>query len=118
MLLRSLSLFLLSFNAYALSEREHQDAWCKSQSNFIQTEYRVKGGRVDCLTESHAIEFGFANKWKEDIAQARWYALQTGKRPGIVMIFKKPSDKKYLNYLREYLSGYDIYIRVWTLKDY
>jgi len=111
--MKYIALLLLSFNAYALSEREHQDANCMGQKEVV-----IKGGRIDCLTDTHAIEYEFANKWKDAISQSRWYALQAGKKAGIVMILRKESDKKYLEYLREYLSGYDMYIRVWVLKDY
>jgi len=106
-------LLLLSFNTYALSEKEHQRVNCKGEM-----EVKIKGGRIDCLTELYAVEYDFAYKWKNAISQSRWYALQTGKRAGIALIYRKPSDETYLEYLIEYLHGYDIYIRVWIVKDY
>ncbi len=47
---------------------------------------------ADCLTETHAIEFNFSNKWAESIGQSMFYALQTGKRAGIVLIQDSPRD--------------------------
>jgi hypothetical protein len=38
------------------------------------------GTRCDCLTDTHAIEFDFGNKWAEAIGQSAYYALQTGKK--------------------------------------
>ncbi|MCZ6802985.1 MAG: hypothetical protein O7D86_03375 [Proteobacteria bacterium] len=92
-----------------------------ARSDFVDTEKRVKAGYVDCLLTDYAIEFGFANKWKEDIAQAGWYALQTGKKAGMVMILKKPTDIKYVDYVKEYLKFYNgdaKPVKIWTVKDY
>jgi len=117
--LASLVLFSAARSPFAALEADYRDAWCKVQPDFVRVEEPVSGGQVDCLTQRYAIEFGFASKWKEDIAQARWYGMQTGKIPGIVMILKKPSDRKYFRYLEDYLHFHDIYIRVWTIDaDY
>lgn len=51
-------------------------------------EVRVPDGRVDVVTESHAIEVEFSAKWKQAIGQALWYALQTGKAAGIVLVLE------------------------------
>ena len=105
--------------AMAAPESAYRDAWCQAREDYVRTEQPVTGGQVDCLTERYAIEFGFASKWKEDIAQARWYGMQTSKIPGIVMIYRQPSDEKYFRYLEDYLHHHDIYIRVWTIDaDY
>ena len=47
--------------------------------------------RADCLTEN-IIDFNFSNKWAESIGQSMFYALQTGKRAGIVLIQDSPRD--------------------------
>jgi len=114
-------IYLISTTVYAQSEDYHLNKWCKARSDFITTERRVKAGYVDCLLTDYAIEFGFAHKWKEDIAQARWYALQTGKKAGMVMILKKPTDTKYFEYVMEYLQFYNgdsQPIKIWTVNDY
>ncbi len=117
--LACLVLLCTTMPSFAALEAAYRDAWCKARPDYVRTEQPVTGGQVDCLTERYAIEFGFASKWKEDIAQARWYGMQTGKIPGIVMILKKPSDAKYFRYLEDYLHFHDIYIRVWTIDaDY
>ena len=46
--------------------------------------------RVDCLTDTHAVEFDFANKWAESIGQALHYGLMTGKKPKVVLILDEP----------------------------
>lgn len=47
-------------------ERVYQEAWCAKNGGI--TEVVLSGGsRVDCLTETHAVEVEFAPKWKEAI---------------------------------------------------
>ncbi|MGK0363912.1 MAG: hypothetical protein ACI85O_000966 [Saprospiraceae bacterium] len=80
-----------------------------------QTEYSVTSGRVDILTETHAIEVERAHKWKQSIGQALWYGLQTSKEPGIILIIEQGSDYKYfiqLNTALEYAGLVDK-IKVW-----
>ena len=60
-----------------------------------QIEYRVTSGRIDILTETHAIEVERAHKWKQSIGQSLWYGLQTTKKPGIILIMENDNDYKY-----------------------
>ena len=46
------------------------------------------GTRCDILTDTHAIEVDFADKWAEAIGQSLNYAMQTGKKAGIVLVLK------------------------------
>ena len=50
-------------NADGLPEKHYQQQWCEEHKGVM--EYRVPGGRVDCLTETHAVEVDFARKWAE-----------------------------------------------------
>lgn len=59
------------------------------------TEHKVEGGRVDIITDLHAIEVKRASDWKHSIGQALWYGLQTNKTPGIILIMKTQDDRKY-----------------------
>jgi len=114
MLKRLLSLLIFTLPLSLLgAERDYQEKWCAEMGG--KTEVSVEGGRVDCLTEIYAIEVDHAKKWKQAIAQARWYGLQTGKRPGILLIVG-PGDQRYVDYIEEYKAGYDIYLRVWTIE--
>ena len=91
------------------NEQHYQAQWCNAQGG--KMEVRVRGGRVDCVTARFAVEFDFAPKWKECIAQARWYALMTGKHPACALIMG-PGDGKYREMLDHYLSMYDVYLKV------
>ncbi|MEM8582969.1 MAG: hypothetical protein AAGF87_01805 [Bacteroidota bacterium] len=81
-----------------------------------QTEVSVHGGRVDLITETHAIEVERAHKWKNSIGQALWYSLQTGKQPGIILIMEDREQYRYTVQLRSALShaGLSSQIPVWV----
>lgn len=113
-----ISLFLLLPSlAFAADypERAYQEAWCARQGGL--TEVVLKGGsRVDCLTETHAVEVEFAPKWKEAIGQSLYYAKKTGKKPGIVLIKERPEDQKYLGRLIYTVRKNYPFIKVWAMK--
>lgn len=71
------------------SESSYQHAWCSAHNG--TEEYQNEDlTRVDCLTDYHAVEFDFANKWAESIRQALHYQLVTGKRGMVVLILEEP----------------------------
>ena len=55
--------------------------------------------RVACLTDSHAVEFDFHNKWAESIGQALHYQYMTGKRAKVILILENP-DKQLIYFER------------------
>jgi len=113
-------LLLVSFNAQAL-EKDYNIPWCESQNGLwggsaitVRDQYTGKvEGYVDCLTATHAIETDFDTKWKESVAQALWYAHNTGKRAGILLITKpgNSGEKK----LRDLINGLGLPIDIWTV---
>ena len=71
------------------SEEAYQYAWCSAHNGIM--EYQNKDlTRVDCLTDTHAVEFDFANKWHESIGQALHYSVMTGKKAKVVLILDEP----------------------------
>ena len=82
----------------------------KEISDYIQSliggerEVTVKSGRIDLVHNDVAFEIDWANKWKESIGQALWYAQQSNKKPGIILILKKDSDYKYFIQLNSSLT--------------
>jgi len=81
--------------AHIHHEKYYQQIWCEQRGGI--TEYRLPDGtRVDCLLPEYAIEFDFANKWAESIGQSLYYGLMTERKPGVVLIFEKPKDWRYL----------------------
>ena len=123
-----ISLFMFFFfnlftNAYAL-EKDYQIPWCKSHGGFysgapvtVRDPFTGKvEGYVDCITATHAIEVDFTCKWKEAPTQAMWYAMNTGKRAGILLIKtdKCPTGEKKL---MDYINHYNLPIDVWTVNE-
>ncbi len=98
-------------------EKTYQNAWC--QANKGQQEVILfDKARVDCVTDTHAIEFDFASKWGESIGQALYYGSVTGKKPGIVLIMENPAnEKQYLERVNTVAKKYGITVWVMTLAD-
>lgn len=74
------------------SESSYQHAWCSAHDGIEEFENLDKT-RVDCLTDTHAVEFDFANKWAESIGQALHYQLMTGKKAMVVLILEEPKKE-------------------------
>lgn len=73
-------------------EAVYQNFWCRCHNGI--TEYKNRDyTRVDCLTDTHAVEFDFANKWAESIGQALHYQYLTGKRAKVVLIIENPQKE-------------------------
>ncbi len=88
------------------NEASYQQAWCSTKGGI--EEYQNKDyTRVDCLTDTHAVEFDFANKWAESIGQALHYGLMTGKKPKVVLILDNPKTQKvYFKRVKELSKKY------------
>lgn len=92
-----LAVFLLpsiSLAAHKQPEQYYQDKWCTEHQGQVEVKLPDQT-RADCITDKNAIEFDFAKKWYEAIGQALYYGLQTGKKPGVVLIIESPNDRKY-----------------------
>src|SRR5687768_10670975 len=79
----ALAAMLLAAPAQAMTEREYQPLVCPG----MELEHVLPdGARVDCLSDTHAIEVDFSEKWAEGLGQALYYAARTGKVPAIILI--------------------------------
>lgn len=98
-------------------EKEYQKVWCTCNNGVI--EYTLQdGARVDCVTQTHAIEFDFANKWAESIGQSLYYGKSLCKKPGIVLIMENPGkDMRYLKRLKTVTDMYNISVWIMTPDD-
>lgn len=79
------------------NEASYQNAYCKAHKGIEEYELKDKT-RVDCLTDTNAIEFDFANKAYEAVGQALHYGIMTGKKPKVVLILDGADWKKQLVY--------------------
>ena len=95
-------------------ERYYQDIWCEQHNG--QTEVVLHDGtRVDCLTDTHAIEFDFANKWAEAVGQSLHYSALTEKEPGIVLIIEDKSELRFLQRLLILRDYHALPITIWRM---
>ena len=100
------------------NENWYQKYWCLERRG--QSEVTMPDGatRCDCLTSQHAIEFDFGPKWAEAIGQSLYYALQTGKRAGIVLILKKPVERRYWIRLNTVIDHFKMPIDAWKIETW
>ena len=70
------------------------------------------GTRCDLVTETHAIEVDFADKWGEAIGQSLNYAFQANRRAGILLILEKQSDEKHLIRVNSIIKHFSLPIDV------
>lgn len=98
------------------SEKVYQTQWCKVHNG--KMEYRLNDkARVDCVTDTLAVEFDFANKWAECVGQALYYGRQTKKQPACVLIMENgEKDLKYLYRLRRAAYKKGVNMRTYTMK--
>lgn len=95
-------------------EKWYQNNWCREHKG--ETEIVLPDQtRCDCLTDSHAIEFDFGPKWAEAIGQALYYGLQTGKKPGVVLILEDEKDYKYWVRLNSTIERFGLPIQTWKM---
>ena len=89
-------------------ESSYQHAWCSAHKGI--EEYENKDfTRVDCLTDVHAVEFDFANKWAESVGQAEYYALMTGKKGMVVLILENPQKEMvYFNRVKKLAEAHNL----------
>jgi len=88
--------------------------WCRDKG---QDEVALPDKtRVDCLTSTHAIEADWAKKWYEAIGQSLYYASQTNKRAGILLIQRPPWDRLYYRRCLKTIEYYNLPIDVWWLE--
>lgn len=101
---------IISLSGWAL-ERDYQERYCEG----VQEYHLPSGARVDCLTDTHAIEFEYARKYDEAIGQALYYAMETGKRGGVVLILSD-GDRRFLDRLRRMVEHYSLPVDVWAVS--
>ena len=96
-------------------EKLYQERWCADRGG--QTEVVLPDKtRCDCVTDTHAIEFDFGDKWAEAIGQSLFYGLQTGKKPGIVLILENIKARKYWIRLNSTIQHYNLPIDAWVIE--
>lgn len=116
--LRFLLIGLVSLTLNA--ERLHPESYYQeiaAEKYDGETEVTMPDGtRCDIVTEIHAIEVDFADKWGEAIGQSLNYAFQTNKRAGILLILENESDEKHLIRVNSIVEHFDLPIDVLAIR--
>ena len=99
--------FNQAHSKHILPEKYYQNEWCQ-QNNGISEVKMIDNTRIDCLTNTHAVEFDFAPKWAEAIGQSLHYSRLSGKKPAIVLIIEKDNDFKHYNKIKPLCEEYEI----------
>ena len=80
-----------------------------------QAEYRLPDkSRVDCLTDTHAYEADWADGLKvyESIGQSLYYAAETGKNPGILLLVRKKNSDKHIRKVKRVIENWSLPIKL------
>ena len=113
-------LLMLCFKGELLSktkkyEQYYQEVWCTKNNGIIEHVLPDRT-RVDCLTETHAVEVDWAKKWYQAVGQSLYYSLQTGKRAGILLIVDDPKERKYWIRMNSTIEHFKLPIDAWMVK--
>lgn len=96
------------------NEAYYRDLWAKKNKG--RTEVRLADGtRCDVVTETHAVEVEWANKWYEGFGQSLWYGFQLNKPAGVVLILRSEVDRKYVLRIQSLAAHHEIKLKVWTI---
>ena len=121
--MRIVSIFIIIFlfPSLLLAKREHperwyQEKWCEEQKGKVEV-VLPDGTRCDCVTDTHAIEFDFGNKWAESVGQSSYYSIQTRKKAGIVLILENMKDRKYWIRLNTTIEHFKLPIDTWNVGN-
>jgi hypothetical protein len=115
MIKTTLAMLMIATAAHTQTESEYRDMLCGGKGWEMETRL-ANGTRVDCLTDRLAIEVEFAAKWHEAIGQSLNYAAVTGKQPAVILICKRGTEAKCLNWsllLAETAEYWKLPITVW-----
>ncbi len=93
-------------------EADFVEYHCKGQVEFRLSDRT----RVDCLTDTYAIEYDWGKKWAEAIGQSLYYSAMTGKKAGVVLIVKKSTKERYLRRIEKTIEDKKLDIKVWTVN--
>ena len=105
---------LIIQSAYALENEDYYNRkFCTQESG--QAEYMLPDrSRVDCLTDTHAFEADWADGLKvyESIGQSLYYAAETGKKPGILLLVRKKNSDKHIRKVKRVIENWSLPIKL------
>ena len=117
-MLRVVATCLLCLSLVADAKPRHEpyysSLWCEGRG---QAEARLASdNRVDCLTETHAIEVEWAKKFRQGIGQSLDYAQETGRRAGIVLLLRNEADYRHWIRMNTVIDYHQLAIDTWIMR--
>ena len=121
-----LILSISSFSIYASEKGEdyYIEKFCNEMSGESKKQIKVlsrNGEEIisfpDCLTDTHAFEFEWAEKMQvyEAIGQSLYYSSATGRKPGILLIIRKENPEKHVEKVLRVIEVFDLPIKLMLL---
>jgi len=101
-----------------VSAEDHEPAWSKALAEMIdgEAEYRLRDrSRVDVLTDKHAIEVDWLDKWHQGIGQSLHYSYLSGKDPVLAIGLKEENYNKDKLEMAKRVARHNG-IAVWVLR--
>lgn len=96
-------------------ESDYASAWCKNANG--ATEVTTSAGtRVDCETDTYAVEVDYGRKWAEGLGQALHYSSVTGKRAAVVLIVRD-GDERFVTRLQNTITKLSLDVTVFIVKS-
>lgn len=95
MKLKLIAVLLLASLRFAVGGMFEESDWqvaFNSKVTHGKLEVETPTGRIDILTDTHAIEVDHARNYRAGIKQALQYAGATGKKPGLALIMDGTQD--------------------------
>ncbi len=116
----TLLLILIPASAQAAARVNEQARYSKNWCEKIGGKLRVLVENktvVDCLTDQFAVKISFADEWASAIGYARYYAVTTGRDPGVALIMESPAQEfSLLVFLLTAIKDDSKTWRVWVVK--
>ena len=108
-----LTLLIISTQSLAKSEADWVNQTCNGKIEYTLSDRT----RVDCLTDTHAFEYDFQNKWAEAIGQSLHYAMMTNKKAGIRLICRNKNCNRYVKRIQAITKYYNLDIDIEVIKN-
>ena len=106
-----LVLLSLSTQVVAIENEDYYNRQFCSEVSW-QAEYRLPDrSRVDCLTDTHAYEAD-GLKVYESIGQSLYYAAETGKKPGILLLIRKKNSDRHIRKVKRVIENWGLPIKL------
>jgi len=110
MKIKLIILFLLLSANIQAAEKDYVNKHCSGQIEFVLPDRT----RIDCLTDTHSIEYDYGRNFYEAVGQSLYYAMFTGKRAGIVLIIND-SELRFYNRAKALINHYGLPIDLWVI---